>query len=129
MNNWHSLEKGEKAAAKEKSRRILGLLSSGEGYNFSLNPLTYLSSHVGHGPRKLLYSQHEQEITTCIPAQLCPSTFSLVLRYLCHPSHSPTSTILELYSLLYMKTVQCQKNFMTPRNRCFYGSSTFVTGI
>ena len=34
MNNWHSLEKGEKAAAKEKSRRILGLLSSGEGRAF-----------------------------------------------------------------------------------------------
>ena len=34
MNNWHSVEKGEKAAAKEKSRRILGLLSSGEGRAF-----------------------------------------------------------------------------------------------
>ncbi len=34
MNNWHSLEKGEKAVAKEKSRRILGLLSSGEGRAF-----------------------------------------------------------------------------------------------
>ena len=34
MNNWHSVEKGEKAAAKEKSRRILGLLSSGEGRSF-----------------------------------------------------------------------------------------------
>ena len=34
MNNWHSLEKGEKAAAKEKSRRILGSLSSGEGRAF-----------------------------------------------------------------------------------------------
>ncbi len=34
MINWHSVEKGEKAAAKEKSRRILGLLSSGEGRAF-----------------------------------------------------------------------------------------------
>ena len=34
MNNWHSLGKGEKAAAKEKSRRILGSLSSGEGRAF-----------------------------------------------------------------------------------------------
>ncbi len=34
MNNWHSLGKGKKAATKEKSRRILGLLSSGEGRAF-----------------------------------------------------------------------------------------------
>jgi hypothetical protein len=34
VNNWHSLGKGEKAVAKEKLRRILGLLSSEEGRPF-----------------------------------------------------------------------------------------------